>query len=67
MILVVALIGIGLYLLFKIYDIFGVWNLLLTGAVQLMIAIYFGQVIGSMKIQSNGVMFNPKEWPKLLS
>ena len=60
--------GIGfVYLIYEIWNIFGFWRLTLTGVIEVLASIIFLQFLGSAKSESNGVViYNPKEWPKLL-
>jgi hypothetical protein len=65
---ILILSGIGfVYLIYEIWNIFGFWRLTLTGVIEVLASIIFLQFLGSAKSESNGVViYNPKEWPKLL-
>ena len=66
--ILLILAGIGfVYLIYEIWTIFGFWRLTLTGVIEILASIIFLQFLGSAKSESNGVLiYNPKEWPKLL-
>lgn len=66
--ILLILAGIGfVYLIYEIWTLFGFWRLTLTGVIEILASIIFLQFLGSAKSESNGVLiYNPKEWPKLL-
>ena len=70
-IIITVIIGISaiglLYLLYKSWMIFGFWRLLVTGLINLLASLIFIQILGSGKSKKeNVIIYNPKEWPKLL-
>ena len=58
---------IFLYLLFKIWNIFGFWTLLFTGLLNLISTVFLGHFIGSKSKKQQVIIYNPKEWPKFLN
>jgi hypothetical protein len=67
-ILLVVLFVVGfLYLVYKTWNVFGFWTLIWTGLVLLLSNISLWQLIGSRKELNDEIMYNPKEWPKLLN
>jgi hypothetical protein len=55
------------YLIYKTWVVFGFWTMVWTGIVTVLSGIILGNLIGS-RIESNDkIIYNPKEWPKLLN
>jgi hypothetical protein len=55
------------FLLYKSWNIFGFWTLAWTGLLSIFSTSLLGNFVGS-RVENNGViMFNPKEWPKVLN
>jgi hypothetical protein len=66
--LLVLLLVVGfLYLVYKTWNVFGFWTLIWTGLVLLIANISLWQLIGCRKELNNEIIYNPKEWPKLLN
>jgi len=67
-ILLVLVLVIGfLFLVYKTFNVFGFWTLIWTGLVILIANITLSQLIGCRKELNDEIMYNPKEWPKLLN
>jgi hypothetical protein len=62
-----ALIAFMFYLFYKTFVIFGFWNLLLVFCVTTYFALRFDQMFSSKVVNADKIVFNPKEWPKLVS
>ena len=60
-----ALLILICFLVYKVWAIFGVWTLIWTGLVAAISQTVLKEMIGSKKVTADGVMFNPKEMPKL--
>ena len=62
------LLGITMiYLIYEIWTIFGFWRLIITGFINFLASLILFQLVGSGKSEKEGVLiYNPKEWPKLL-
>jgi len=55
------------FLLYKSWNIFGFWTLAWTGLLSIFSTSLLGNFVGS-RVENNGViMYNPKEWPKILN
>jgi len=55
------------FLLYKSWNIFGFWTLAWTGLLSIFSTSLLGNFVGS-RVENNGViMYNPKEWPKVLN
>jgi hypothetical protein len=65
--LVIVLVIIFLYLVYKTWDVFGFWRLIWTGLVLIISNVLLWQLIGCRKETNDIIMYNPKEWPKLLN
>ena len=67
----IAIIGLLIlgyvYLLYKVFTIFGLWTLVWTGIVSLFSGSALMLLATSKKIERDKIRYNPKEWPKLLS
>lgn len=63
-----VLLGITmLYLIYEIWTIFGFWRLTITGLINFLASVILFQLVGSGKSEKEDVLiYNPKEWPKLL-
>jgi len=61
-------LGTGFFfLLYKSWNIFGFWTLAWTGLLSIFSTSLLGNFVGS-RVENNGViMYNPKEWPKILN
>ena len=62
-----ALLTLFCFLVYKVWSIFGVWTLIWTGLVAAISQTVLKEMIGSKQVTTDGVMFNPKETPKLAS
>ena len=62
------LLGITMiYLIYEIWTIFGFWRLIITGFINFLASLILFQLVGSGKSKKEGeLIYNPKEWPKLL-
>mgnify|MGYP000052802110 CR=1 FL=1 len=56
-----------IYLLYKVFTIFGLWTLVWTGIVSLFSGSALMLLATSKKVEGDKIRYNPKEWPKLLS
>jgi hypothetical protein len=56
-----------LYLVYKTWEIFGIWNIIWTGAVTFCSALFLAQLIGSREEKDGVITYNPKEWPKFIN
>lgn len=67
----IAIIGLLIlgyvYLLYKVFTIFGLWTLVWTGIVSLFSGSALMLLATSKKVEEDKIRYNPKEWPKLLS
>lgn len=67
----IALIGLLIlgyvYLLYKVFTIFGLWTLVWTGIVSIFSGSALMLLATSKKAEGDKIRYNPKEWPKLLS
>ena len=67
----IAIIGLLIlgyvYLLYKVFTIFGLWTLVWTGIVSLFSGSALMLLATSKKVEGDKIRYNPKEWPKLLS
>jgi hypothetical protein len=64
---VIVLAILFLYLIYKTWDVFGFWRLIWTGLVLIISNILLWQLIGCRKETNDVIVYNPKEWPKLLN
>jgi len=55
------------YLLYKVFTIFGLWTLVWTGIVSIFSGSALMLLATSKKVEDDKIRYNPKEWPKLLS
>jgi hypothetical protein len=56
-----------IYLIYEIWTIFGFWRLIITGFINFLASLILFQLVGSGKSEKEGeLIYNPKEWPKLL-
>jgi len=55
------------YLLYKVFTIFGLWTLVWTGIVSIFSGSALMLLATSKKVEGDKIRYNPKEWPKLLS
>lgn len=66
-IVVLLMITMFSYLIYKTWVVFGFWTLVWTGIVTTLSGTILGQLIGS-RVESDGkIIYNPKEWPKLVN
>lgn len=56
-----------LYLLYKVFTIWGIWTLIWTGVVSLFSSYALMFLATSKSEEGNTIRYNPKEWPKLIS
>ena len=64
----VGLLILGfVYLLYKVFTIFGLWTLVWTGIVSIFSGSALMLLATSKKVEDDKIRYNPKEWPKLLS
>ena len=63
---IALLIGF-LYLVYKTWEIFGIWNMIWTGVVTFFSALFLSQLIGSREEKDGVITYNPKEWPKFIN
>jgi hypothetical protein len=56
-----------LYLVYKTWEIFGIWNMIWTGVVTLFSALFLAQLFGSREEKDGVITYNPKEWPKFIN
>jgi hypothetical protein len=63
---IALLIGF-LYLVYKTWEIFGIWNMIWTGVVTFFSALFLAQLIGSREEKDGVITYNPKEWPKFIN
>lgn len=56
-----------LYLLYKVFTIWGIWTLIWTGVVSLFSSSALMFLATSKSEEGNTIRYNPKEWPKLIS
>jgi hypothetical protein len=66
-ILVVAIVTMFAYLIYKTWIVFGFWTLAWTGLVTSLSGTILGHLIGSRKDSNGKIMYNPKEWPKFVN
>jgi hypothetical protein len=66
--LITVTVALGmLYLIYETWVIFGFWRLVITGLINFLASLILIQLMGSGKSEKEGVIiYNPKEWPKLL-
>jgi hypothetical protein len=53
------------YLIYKTWDIFGFWNIILTGIFSLFTGILLSRFARARKEVGDEVIYNPKEFPKI--
>jgi len=63
---IALLIGF-LYLVYKTWEIFGIWNMIWTGVVTFFSALFLAQLFGSREEKDGVIIYNPKEWPKFIN
>jgi hypothetical protein len=62
----VVFISLFAYLIYKTWDVFGFWNMLWTGMVNLFSGLFLFR-LAKARSESNGkITYNPKEWPKFI-
>ena len=67
-IITIALVGIGyLFLLYKVWDIFGFWRIVLTNIGLIISGVYLGKLASARRVTENGILYNPKEFPKFIN
>ena len=65
--LVILILGLAfMYLLYKTWKVFGFWNIVISGLVSFLANYTLGQMVGSRREQEGRVVYNPKEFPKLV-
>ncbi|NDA64362.1 MAG: hypothetical protein EBX50_20390 [Chitinophagia bacterium] len=55
------------YLLWKVWNVFGFWNIIGTGIIASLSSVIFGRITSSRSKKNEVVTYNPKEWPKFLT
>jgi hypothetical protein len=65
-IIAVAIVVFFLYIIFKIWTVFGFWTMVWTGLLSTTSGAILGQLIGSRSESDGKIIYNPKEWPKLV-
>lgn len=66
-VLILVLVIVFFYLLFKVWTVFGFWTCLWTGLVSTISSFYFDSYFGSRKETPEGILYNPRELPKFFS
>lgn len=63
----VILVVAYLYLLWKVWSVFGFWNIIWTGIVAVIASTTFELMARARKQNGPVITYNPKEWPKFLA
>lgn len=56
-----------LYLIYKTWSVFGFCRIVLTSLLQFISTLFLGNLVGSRTENNGTILYNPKEWPKLLN
>jgi hypothetical protein len=67
MAIIIFLIVAYLYLLWKVWSVFGFWNIIWTGIVAVIASTTFELMARARKQNGSVITYNPKEWPKFLA
>lgn len=65
--LIVILVVAYFYLLWKVWSVFGFWNIIWTGIVAVIASTTFETMARARKQNGSVITYNPKEWPKFLA
>jgi hypothetical protein len=66
-IVALAIVTLFGYLIYKTWIVFGFWTLVWTGLVTTLSGTILGHLIGSRVESGDKIIYNPKEWPKLVN
>lgn len=67
MAIIVSLVVAYFYLLWKVWSVFGFWNIIWTGIVAVIASTTFESMARARKQNGSVITYNPKEWPKFLA
>lgn len=65
--LTIVLVVAYFYLLWKVWSVFGFWNIIWTGIVAVIATTTFELMARARKQDGSVITYNPKEWPKFLA
>lgn len=65
--IIIILIVAYFYLLWKVWSVFGFWNIVGTGIVAVIASTIFESMARARKQNGSVITYNPKEWPKFLA
>lgn len=65
--IIIILVVAYFYLLWKVWSVFGFWNIIWTGIVAVIATTTFELMARARKQDGSVITYNPKEWPKFLA